>query len=138
MSASKTVPSRLLMATALLWFIGCGGKPGFEGDAAEATKRSQLAEIHDLVFSYAKKHNQQGPKKLADLTPYEKINPSGVRALKDKSITLVYGVAPDEDSNAVLAYETAAEKDGGLVLLANGTVKKMSADQVKSASKDKS
>ncbi len=124
------------MAATLLSLVGCGGKKEFVGDAAEASKRSRLAEIHDLVFTYAKSHKQP-PKKISDLQPLEKVNPAGLRALKDKTIILIYGVSPDEDSDSILAYEANADKDGGLALLANGDVKKVSADQVKAAAKDK-
>ena len=102
---------------------GCGqGQPG-GGDPAEASLRSQLAEIHDLVFSYSKNHQQQPPKKQADLQPFEKINPAGFQALKNQSIVLIYGVAPDSGSSAILAYAKDADKQGGLALLANGNIR---------------
>jgi hypothetical protein len=137
MSSWKIVPVWLFLGAMFVALVGCGGKKGFEGDAAEATKRSQLGEIHDLVFTFAKKHNKQAPKKLTDLQPGEKINPTGYRALKDHSIILVYGVIPEEGSSEVLAYEKDADKAGGLVLLGDGNVKKMSADEVKAATKGK-
>jgi hypothetical protein len=136
MASSKLIVTWLSVFIALAWLTGCGsGKSGSGGDAAETAMRGQLAEIHDLVFSFAKNHQQQPPKKLSDLQPLEKINPAGFHALKDQSIVLIYGVPPDSGSSAILAYAKDADKQGGLVLLANGDIKKASADEVKAAEK---
>jgi hypothetical protein len=129
----------MLLASAIVLQFGCGGggaRKGTEGDAAEATLRSKLGEVHDLVTTYAKSHQQQAPKKLSDLLPYERMNPISVQALKDQSIVLVYS-ADLGDSGAILAYEKDADKSGGLVLLASGTVKQMSASELAGGIKKK-
>jgi hypothetical protein len=136
MASKKNMAIWLTASVALGWLVGCGsGKSGTGGDAADAAMRSKLAEIHDLVFSFAKSHQQQPPKKLSDLQPQEKINPAGFYALKDQSVVLIYGVPPDSGSSAILAYAKDADKEGGLALLANGNIKKASADEVKAAEK---
>ena len=136
MASSNRVLNWLCASITLVVLAGCGGgKPGIAGDAADATMRSRLGEVHDLVFGYYKSHQQQAPKKLADLQALEKMSPAGFQAIKDQSIVLIYGVPPDTGSSAILAYVKDADKQGGLALLANGNVKRVSADDVKAAEK---
>ncbi len=68
----------------------------------------------------------------------EKVNPAGLRALKDKKIILIYGVRRIKIPIRSSLMKRIADKDGGLALLANGNVKKVSADQVKAAAKTNS
>jgi hypothetical protein len=128
----------LFLLFAFVCQAGCGGtKIGPVADPAEANKKSELAQIHELLVTYAKSHQQQPPKTLADLQKFEKINPLGIRALKDQSIILLYGLASDGGPSTILAYEKDADKNGGLALMANGAVKKVSADEVKAAAAKK-
>ena len=121
-----------LLSLAVALLAGCGGSgpPKVEGTPEEASLRNQLNEVRDLVTSLAKSHDKKGPAKLSDLQKFEKVNPAGFRALKDNAVVLIYGVSPDSSSSAVLAYQKDADKNGGMALLANGTLKKVSAGDV--------
>ena len=126
-----------LVSLTVALLAGCGGSglPKVEGTPEEASLRNQLSEVRDLVTSFAKSHAQKGPAKLSDLQQYEKVNPAGFRALKDNAVVLIYGVSPDPSSTAVLAYQKDADKNGGMALLANGSLKKVSADDVAASTK---
>ena len=126
-----------LAGITLIWLTGCGGGSGDGGEDAEGIKKTQFTQIYDIVTVYAKKHQQQPPKSLSDLQQFELINPVGVRALKDNAIVLNFGVIPNKGSSAILAYEKDADKQGGLALLADGNVKKLSADEMKGKTSQK-
>lgn len=122
------------VALTLIWLAGCGSSSA-DAEDAEGVKKTQFTQIYDVVTVYAKKHQQQPPSKLSDLQPFELINPVGIRALKDNTIVLNFGVAPNKSSRAILAYEKDADKQGGLALLADGNMKKLTAEEMKSAGK---
>jgi hypothetical protein len=131
MQSMKVCRNGLLSLTVAL-LAGCGGSglPKVEGTPEEATLRNQLIQVGELVTGFAKSHDKKGPAKLSDLQQYEKINPAGFQAIKDNAVVLIYGVSPDSSSSAVLAYQKDADKNGGMALLANGTLKKVSAGDV--------
>jgi hypothetical protein len=80
------------------------------------------------------KRNQKPPQQLSDLTSKEfaEVNPSAVRGLKDGKYVVVLNVTA-KDSGTLLAYEKAAPTQGGAVLMADGTVREMTADALKAA-----
>jgi hypothetical protein len=61
----------------------------------------------------------------------------GFQALQSGQYVAVWGVTAD-DSRTVLAYQKDATKQGGAVLMADGSVKNMSADELQAALKAKS
>jgi hypothetical protein len=65
---------------------------------------------------------------------YEGIYPGAVHSLKQGKYVVVWGVK-DKDSGTVLAYEKDAPTKGGAVLMADGTVREMTADELKAAKK---
>jgi hypothetical protein len=71
--------------------------------------------------------------------------PRGYQAVKSGEVVVLWGAKmPGEGEvnagtapDAVIAYEKKTASEGGYVLLQNGTVKEMSADQFKAAPKAK-
>lgn len=115
---------------------GCGKKVE---DPETMRLNGELGEIYESYRDYAKR-NQRPPKQMSELNQkdYQAIYPLGLNALKDGRYVAVWGVdVSGKGSGAVLAYEKDAPKQGGAVVLANGTVKKMSADELQAALKAK-
>src|SRR5262245_36994256 len=121
-SWAKKTALLLSLLAAFLPTLSCS-KTAPEGDPEKA----ELNDFYDLYTTYLKQH-QQPPKQLADLaTPeYENISPGAVAAVRSGKYVVVWGVA-GKDSGTVLAYAKDAPTQGGLVLMADGTIKTMSA-----------
>jgi hypothetical protein len=131
MSLPKKAGALLLFTVLSVLAVGCGGGP----PAAPPTKNIVLGQIHDMYSHYIKSQ-QKAPSKLSDLANkrYEGISPTAVAALKKGEYVVVWGVN-SKDSGTVLAYEKDAPTKGGPVLMADGTVKEMTADELKAAKK---
>jgi hypothetical protein len=116
-----------LVATALA-STGCGGKSG-TGSIAEIG-RDELLDIWDMYQTF----NQQSGKPPAsanDLKTLARGSPLGGRQLSDPNYIVKYGT-PVGGAN-VLAYHKDVPTQGGLVLMSDGTVKTMTADEFKAA-----
>jgi hypothetical protein len=122
----------LALATLPALILGCGANP--TGDQAEAARRrSELGELYEIYAHWSKEHGRP-PRQAADVNPrqYEVLNPAGVRALRSGDYVVVWGAA-STDVGTVLAYEKDAAERGGFVLLADGSVRNRSADELKAA-----
>jgi len=116
--------------------VGCGKKVQ---DPETARRNEELGEIYDSYQDFTKR-KQRPPKHLSDFMQkdLEAINSLGMKALKDGRYVAVWGVDINgKDAGAVLAYEKDAPKQGGAVLMADGIVKNMSADELQTALKTK-
>lgn len=80
------------------------------------------------------KINQAPPKQFSDIDqkPYSEASSLAFNGVKEGKYVVVWGVS-GKDSGTVLAYEKDAPTQGGMVLMADGTIKKMSADELKAA-----
>lgn len=117
-------------ATLLVWAGGCGGPTG--GKTADTGVESSL---HDLgtVLRLIADQKQKPPAKPADFAQYEPAAPFALAAINAKEIVYLWGQGFAAGGTQVVAHETDADTKGGLVLLQDGTVKSMSADEVKAA-----
>lgn len=85
----------------------------------------------------------QGPAKLADWTELKADAPKVYEAIEDGRYVVIWGVrllavANDAGlSNTILAYEKDAPNQGGGVLMADGSVKTMTAPEFQAAPKAK-
>ena len=97
--------------------------------------KTRLNEVHEIYMSYVKR-NQAPPKQFSDLNErsYSEIYPGAFNAIKDGKYVVVWGVS-EKDSSTVLAYPKDAPTQGGLVLMADGKVKTMTADQLQATFK---
>jgi hypothetical protein len=134
------VRSKTLLVTLTLTLVGLAScsqtKPAATGEAGRA---AELREIATILPLYSGEH-KRGPQKASDLAPYEAGAPLGYRAVVTNEIVIVWGATmPGEGegggSEAVVAYEKNTPTSGGWVLLQNGKVLEMTADQFKAAPK---
>jgi hypothetical protein len=129
------LPMLAAMAVAILLF-GCGKSP--ELAVEDGFANSQLQDIwgfYQLHIAETKKP----PAKLADVDKYATGFATGYDAVKAGDYVVQWGTSVGETANpgAILAYAKAAPADGGLVLLSDGTIKKMTAEECKSRIKAK-
>jgi hypothetical protein len=115
---------------------GCGGQRAAEAEAAPGQRAlTELAGVLPLF--------QKPPTKVGDLAPYRDAAPSAYESVRTGNVVVIWGVAMPGEGDAgkgttdIIAYEKDAPTAGGFVLLHNGTVKKMTADEFKSAPKAK-
>ena len=129
----------LAIGTMIGPLAGCGGSAPVNVSTTDKTEQIHVNSLTQLADLMRIRQEDAGkpPEKAADLAKYEKAYPFGYSELKRGGIVLVYG-APIADgvSDKVLAYEKAAPESGGNVLMQDGrTVKKMTAEEFKTAPK---
>lgn len=134
MTFARVSPVLLVLLPLAVPTLGCGGNKSV-GDPEVQRRKSEFAEIYDMYMASVKK-NGRPPKQVSDLKQFSGIYPVGLKALQDGQYVAVWGVS-DKSSNTVLAYEKDAPTQGGAVLMADGNVKTMSADELQAALKTK-
>lgn len=128
------VPFLLLMLI-LSTVPGCSKRPADE----LVTSRAGI-EVYQ-VYELYREHihdKKRPPTKLADLELFEAGYPIGYQALRNGQCVAFWGVSlakPDEKSDIILAYEKDTPTQGGLVVMKDGTVKKLTAEEFKAAPK---
>jgi hypothetical protein len=124
-----TVAVILLFVPLTVGISGCGGN---SSDPEVASQRHELNEIYAMYSHYLKK-NEQPPRSLTDLESYAMVNPSGYRVLQEGKYQFIWGVK-NKDSSTVLAFSKETAAQGGSVLMANGSIRSMSAAEVQAVS----
>jgi hypothetical protein len=89
------------------------------------------------TYKFLAEKKRRPPSKLSDLSEFEPGMPALWSQLVSGDVVLVYGVGFLAGNQEVLAYPKNAETQGGTVLLRDGTVKVMTADEFKAAPKAK-
>ena len=120
---------------------GCSSSSGAGEAVPPAT--IDLQEVADLLRSAA--GTGRTPTKLSDLAATQSMYPRGYEALKSGEIVVLWGApiagegAASEGGapKAVLAHEKKTPAEGGYVLLQDGTVEQLTADEFKAAPKAK-
>jgi hypothetical protein len=111
--------------------VGCGGPTNNPEPPRQQAALTELATILPVF--------PRPPKGVADLVGYREASPVAYEAVRSGEVVVVWGVKMPGEGEAgkgttdVVAYEKAAPTAGGFVLLHNGTVKKMTADEFKAA-----
>jgi hypothetical protein len=126
---------RLLLLLALVIFLpACGNKTPVEPAPVEAG--DALKELGE-VYHYLAAQKLPPPRRVEHLNEYSGSLEGALPKIRAGDIVVVWGVGYAAGSNQVLAYpKDVAEKDGP-VLLRNGTVKQMTAEEFKAAPKAK-
>jgi hypothetical protein len=135
MSCRFVVLAVLSLLAACLVLPGCSRKatgPTFpEGQA--------LGEIWAL-YKGGKHQAGRIPKGMPDFKPQAAIHPNGYEAVRSARCLVFWGVdltkTPDA-GNTVLAYEKNVPTKGGSVLMADGTVKTMTAAEFQATARPK-
>jgi hypothetical protein len=134
------VRPKTLLVSLVLILLGVTGCSRTKTDANDQQGPAQeLHEIATILPLYSGQH-KRGPDKASDLAPYEAGAPLGYRAVVANEIVIVWGATmPGEGegggTEAVIAYEKKSPTAGGWVLLQNGKVLEMTADQFQAAPK---
>jgi hypothetical protein len=132
----------LSIALALAWLAtGCGQTPRSEPTAVEQHKQAlqEVGEMYRLYVATAKK----APTKIADFQGSRPLSPLGYQSLTDGDVVVQWGVlltdtseeGSKDSADEVLAYEKKVPEQGGEVLMKNRTIKTMTPEQFKSATK---
>ena len=131
--------SGVFLASVLLFLPACGKNAGDAGTPEENMQHFELHEIGSLYNVYVtEKH--RAPNSVNELKTYEVGFPTGFAALQTGKCVAVWGVDLEKSANKgslVLAYQKEVPTQGGLVLLANQTIKKMTPEEFKAAPKGK-
>jgi hypothetical protein len=125
------------LVAAFLASLALTGTARAQLTAAERAKRTN--DLKQIGLAYHAFHDsfRKGPTKAADLGPFLENDKRLLGLLDDKVIVFQFGVAiadmVDGTSNTVLAYDKDVPTKGGLVLMADASVKTMSAEEFKKA-----
>jgi hypothetical protein len=121
----------LRIAVALVLFA-----PAAAAAQTDARTTNDLRQI-GLAYQNLVAVDGKAPAKAEDLAPYFDNNKRLLDLLKNEDIVFFYNVTPTQmtsgTSNTVLAYVKDVPDKGGLVLLGDGSVKKLSAEEFKKA-----
>lgn len=122
-------------AAAVLGLAGCGGgrPPASDGPGGTPTGKEGLTNLYHLLKGF-EDQKKAPPARIADVEKVEPLYPGAYIALVQKTIVYSWG-APLNAANGgtVLAHEKDVPTAGGWVLMQDGTVKKMTADEFKAA-----
>ncbi len=125
---------RWLFLTAVLSLPACGGSESVSSTPPPRDLANALKELGE-VYKYRAAEKMPPPAKVEDLADHEDAFGTAWPAIQDGQIVILWRVGYDPNSTAILAYEKTVPTSGGNVLLRNGTVKTMTADEFKSAPK---
>lgn len=119
--------------------VGCGGEPSKRDPNVNygPSNKDMLIDFGAMLKAYIK-DNKKAPLKVADFDRHAPAFSGAEEGLRTKTIVYQWGAPISTDANAastVLAYEKEAEASGGWVLMQDGNVKKMGADEFKAAPK---
>lgn len=129
----------LALSAVIAALVGCSS--GKRSDApAGPSETDALTEVGGMIRNHIAETGR-APAKQAELAKYQNEFPHGWAALTSGKVVVVWGgkVAGEGGGGgtAVVAYQKTAPETGGAAFLENGTVKQMTADEFKAATKAK-
>lgn len=108
---------------------GCGdSKKAQVGSNA----KDPLNELGEMLKSLGEE-KRKPPSKMAELESIEPLIPLAGPKIRDGEIVYVWGTEYSPGGTKIAAYEKKAPSEGGWVLLQDGAVKQMTADEFKAA-----
>ncbi len=122
------------LAVAVGLVAGCGDSPA-RGPGTGGAKDA-LADLGQMLKSLHDE-GKQPPAAATELTQVEPMVPVAGPLLRDGTVVYLWGAGYDAGGNKVVAHERRAATEGGYVLLQDGSVKEMTADEFKAAPKAK-
>lgn len=131
----KTVATIMFVSAAVL-LAGCGG-PSQQGGPSGPTPDQTATDVAEMLKEYTDA-NKRGPNSLADLTDAQASHPVGHAAVMSKEYVVIWKTPVSAaGGDSVLAHPKDAATAGGKVVMGDGSVKQMTADEFKAASKGK-
>lgn len=126
--------TRRLLAGLVLLAAGCGSPEPVKGTGTPSGKDA-LTDLGVLLKEFGE-GKKRPPAKAADIEPVEPLHQAAYVGLVRGDVVYVWGT-PLTGGTDVVAYEKQAESAGGWVLLQDGTVKEMTADEFRAAPRAK-
>lgn len=121
----------IFLLSLLATLIGCGGS----GDGRVVDETEEQTALKDVarMLDDLSKAGEKPPATPADLEKFVMVYPYANTLMRTKKIEYFLGAAVDGSSPPKqVARQVGADTAGGWVLLSNGEVKKMTADELKS------
>jgi hypothetical protein len=112
---------------------GCGSGNGKQAEAVSPGAKDALQDLKQLLET-AKSTGQKPPAGRRAVANFDATNPAAANGLLRGLVVYVWG-AGLTGGQAVIAYESEADTKGGWVLLQDGTIQQMTAEQFKAAPK---
>ena len=123
---------------ALAVLAGCGGGSTANSNSQGPTPNDGLIDLQAMLKGL-KETNQPIPKSVQELGPLDPLHPTAAAFLQNGSIAYYWGTPLDaaapNAATTVIAHEKEAESKGGWVLMQDGNIKQMTADEFKAATK---
>jgi hypothetical protein len=116
----------------VILLAGCGGAK--KNAAGGADYQAMLTELGEALKTTAADGNKP-PSRLAEFERIEPMAPTASPLVRSGELVYLWGAGYAAGGTKVVAFEKKAESEGGLVLLQDGSVKKMSAEELKAAAK---
>jgi hypothetical protein len=128
-----------LLGIGLLAVSGCGGDSKTNTGPREFSNADTLHEVAGMLRNHMAAKSA-GPSKVADLAPFEIEYPRGFAAVKSGAVVVIWGakVAGEGGTGAqgmIVAHMKDVPTNGGEVVLDNGDVKTLTAEEFKAAPK---
>ncbi|AGA25233.1 hypothetical protein [Singulisphaera acidiphila] len=135
----RAIGAIVIMGTLIGITSGCGAgasTPSSTTAGTESFQHNTLSEVAELL-TIQKDDAKKPPQNATAFQKYRVGFPNGFKSISDGDVVVVWGATiQDGASDKVIAYEKQTPELGGFVLMQDGTtIKKMTADQFKSASK---
>ena len=129
----------LLLATA--GAAGCGSSP--EKSAMETSAEAQGLKNLGKMYGVVSRSLKRAPKTIDELRKAESEVPGGFNSVGETNVAIFLGAElaestgkpGDDAAETVLAYDRMVPLQGGYVLMRDGSVRRMSADEFKTAKK---
>ena len=119
----------ILVVLGMGWLSGCGDAPKM---VVGESRKDHMVEIGEMIKSLAEE-GRSPPSKMAELEAVEPMLPLSGPLVRTGEIVYLWGAAYAPGSTRVVAYEKKAPAEGGWVVLQDGSVREMTADEFKSA-----
>ena len=121
------------VAVAVCTFAGCGSPVAPPLPVDE--KQTVLEEVYPLL-QIPESQGKPPARRIEDLYNYENAYPRAYDAIQKGEVVVNWRVRP-AGGDGILAYSKGTDASGGWVLLQNGSVQQMTADEFKATPKAK-
>jgi len=116
--------------------VGCGS-PQVPTEAEVPAQQRELTDLNEAYRVYLDQ-KKQPPGRAADLRAYAPAFPLVKAFMNQTKYAVLWGTNPEimpDAAGTVLAYETTTPAQGGWALMADGSVKQLSAEEFQAARK---
>lgn len=125
------IVASLILACQLVLASGCGGG---SGGPVDEPLRLAMEDFGQFLKSI-EGDGVKPPRKMQDFIPLEPMAPIAAEYLQNGELVYFWGVGLNESGERIIAHQKGAETNGGWVLLENGKVQSLSAEDFSAASK---